>query len=174
MAPPPSSTPKTLHVITLVLKVAMFALLLASLIVLVTATATLPVDLFTQLTVHFDDVYAYRYVVASIIIGLVYALLQIAFSIYHFVKGNPLIIGNGGFIVDFCGDKVMSYVLATGSAAGFGATKDLKALADARGLDFDDYFDKAYASSSLLLLAFLCAATLSVFSSYALPKVVTN
>ncbi|OMO96875.1 hypothetical protein COLO4_15014 [Corchorus olitorius] len=117
----------------------MFALLLASLVVLVTATATLQVDLITQLTVHFDDVYAYRYVVASIIIGL-----------------------------------VISYVLATGSAAGFGATKDLKALADARGFDFDDYFDKAYASASLLLLAFLCSATLSVFSSYALPKVVTN
>ncbi|KAH1045629.1 hypothetical protein J1N35_036413 [Gossypium stocksii] len=70
---------------------------------------------------------------------------------------------------------VISYVLATGSTAGFGVTKDLKALADATNVDdLDDYFDKAYASASLLLFAFICAAILSVFSSYALPKMVNS
>ncbi|XVE99554.1 hypothetical protein REPUB_Repub03eG0209000 [Reevesia pubescens] len=170
MAPPPPST--TSPVITLVLKVVMFAILFASLIILVTDTVTVPIDLVLEQKVNFDDVYAYRYVLASNIIGLVYSLLQTAFSLYHLVTGNRLIAGNGGFVFDFYGDKVISYIVATGCAAGFGVTKDLKALADARNLDFGDYFDKAYAFASLLLLAFLCAAILSVFSSYALPKMV--
>ncbi|KAA3481815.1 CASP-like protein 4D1 [Gossypium australe] len=77
---------------------------------------------------------------------------------------------HGAFPVDFYGDKVISYVLASGSADGFGATKDMKALADATNVDdLDDYY-KAYASASFLLFAFTCAAILSVFSSYALPK----
>ncbi|KAA3481814.1 CASP-like protein 4D1 [Gossypium australe] len=60
---------------------------------------------------------------------------------------------HGAFLVDFYGDKVISYVLASGSAAGFGATKDLKALADATNVDdLDDYFDKAYASASCFSL----------------------
>ncbi|XP_021296081.1 CASP-like protein 4D1 [Herrania umbratica] len=172
MAPPPPSTAP--RVIALVLKVFMFALLLASLVVLVTDTATVPLDIIFELKVRFDDVYTYRYVLASIIIGLVYSLLQTAFSLYHLATGNRLISGDGGFVFDFYGDKVISYVMATGCAAGFGATTDLKALADARKLDFEDYFDKAYASASLLLLAFLCAAVLSVFSSYALPKMVNE
>ncbi|XP_022764537.1 CASP-like protein 4D1 [Durio zibethinus] len=170
MAPPPSSTIS--RVITLLLKIVMFTLLLASLVVLVTDTATISVDLFPDSTVHFDDIYTYRYVLASIIIGLVYSLLQTAFSLYHIATGNRLIAGDGAFVFDFYGDKAISYMVATGSAAGFGATKDLKALADAAKLDLDDYFDKAYASASLLLIAFFCAATLSVFSSYALPKMV--
>ena len=40
--------------------------------------------------------------------------------------------------------QVISYLLTTGSAAGFGVTKDLKALADAIKLDLDDYFDKTH------------------------------
>ncbi|XWS74979.1 hypothetical protein CRYUN_Cryun01aG0045300 [Craigia yunnanensis] len=112
------------------------------------------------------------YVLASIIIGLVYSLLQTGFSLYHLATGNRLIAGDGGFLFNFHGDKVISYLLATGSVTGFCVTKDLKALADAIKLDLDDYFDKAYASFSLLLLAFFCAAILSIFSSYALPKLV--
>ncbi|XWS66004.1 hypothetical protein CRYUN_Cryun05aG0162900 [Craigia yunnanensis] len=172
MAPPPSSAVS--RVITLLLKIVMFAVLLASLVTLITDTATVEINLFLNSEVHFDDVYAYRYMLASIIIGLVYSLLQTGFSLYHLATGNRLIAGDGAFVFDFYGDKVISYVVATGSAAGFGATKDLKALADAAQSDLDDYFDKAYASAGLLLLAFFCSAVLSVFSSYALPKVVNS
>ncbi|XP_040957964.1 CASP-like protein 4D1 [Gossypium hirsutum] len=173
MAPPPTSTISPI-IITLVLKILMLVLLLASLVVLATDTATLSLSFYTTFVeskIHFDDVYTYRYVLASIIMGLVYSVLQTALSLYHIATGKRLIIGDGAFLVDFYGDKVISYVLATGSAAGFGATKDLKALADVTNVDdLDDYFDKAYASASLLLFAFICAAILSVFSSYALPK----
>ncbi|XVE52681.1 hypothetical protein DITRI_Ditri02bG0142400 [Diplodiscus trichospermus] len=170
MAPPPPSTIS--RVITLLLKIIMFAVLLASLVILVTDTATVPLTLFTESTIHFDDIYTYRHMLASIIIGLVYSLMQTGFSLYHLATGNRLITGDGAFVFDFYGDKVVSFMVATGSAAGFGATKDVKAIADAVKLDLDDYFNKAYASASLLLLAFLCAAILSVFSSYALPKVI--
>ncbi|XP_012453612.1 CASP-like protein 4D1 [Gossypium raimondii] len=177
MAPPPTSTISPI-IITLVLKILTLLLLLASLVVLATDTATLSLSFYTTFVeskIHFDDVYTYRYVLASIIMGLVYSVLQTALSLYHIATGKRLIIGDGAFLVDFYGDKVISYVLATGSAAGFGATKDLKALADVTNVDdLDDYFDKAYASASLLLFAFICAAILSVLSSYALPKMVNS
>jgi hypothetical protein len=64
--------------------------------------------------------------------------------------------------------QVVSYILATGAAAAFGATKELKT--QLAGLGGDKFFNKGYASASLLLLGFVCTAILSVFSSYALPK----
>ncbi|KAJ6983151.1 hypothetical protein NC653_026077 [Populus alba x Populus x berolinensis] len=64
--------------------------------------------------------------------------------------------------------QVVSYILATGAAAAFGATKDMKPIF--AGLGGDKFFNKGYASASLLLLGFVCTAISSVFSSYALPK----
>jgi hypothetical protein len=64
--------------------------------------------------------------------------------------------------------QVVSYILATGAAAAFGATKELKT--QLAGLGGDKFFNKGYASASLLLLGFVCTAIVSVFSSYALPK----
>jgi hypothetical protein len=47
----------------------------------------------------------------------------------------------------------------------------LKAAFDAFGLAVDkSFYEKANASASLLLLAFVSTAILSVISSYALPK----
>ena len=65
--------------------------------------------------------------------------------------------------------------MATGSAAGFGVTKDLKdtflALVALDSTDpVDKFFSKGYASASLLLFAFICLAVLSVFSSFAMAK----
>ncbi|XVF75351.1 hypothetical protein PTKIN_Ptkin13bG0181400 [Pterospermum kingtungense] len=62
MAPPPDSSTVS-RVITLVLKIVMFAVLLASLVVLATDNATLPVESFGLIfesKIHFDDIYAYR------------------------------------------------------------------------------------------------------------------
>ncbi|KAL4297987.1 hypothetical protein GQ457_09G029520 [Hibiscus cannabinus] len=174
MAPPPTSTIS--HIVSLVLKILMFVSLLVALVVLVTDSATISLTVVsTNMKIHFDDVYTYRYMLASIIFGFVYSLAQTALSLYHIIKGSPLFTGDAVFVFNFYADKVISYLLATGSAAGFGATKDLKASADALGLtDLDGYFDKGFASASLLLLAFLCAALLSIFSSYALPKIVSS
>lgn len=67
--------------------------------------------------------------------------------------------------------QIVSYLLATGAAAGFGVTVDMKTLIELLStFDFGNFYAKGYASSSLLLLAFFCTAVLSVLSSYALPK----
>lgn len=65
----------------------------------------------------------------------------------------------------------MSYVLATGAAAGFGVTVDLKRITDAEGLEMSKFYEKAYASASLLLLAFICTAVLSIISAFILPRI---
>lgn len=64
----------------------------------------------------------------------------------------------------------MSYVLATGAAAGFGVTVDLKRITDAEGLEMSKFYEKAYASASLLLLACICTAVLSIISAFTLPR----
>lgn len=66
--------------------------------------------------------------------------------------------------------QFISYVLATGAAAGFGLTVDLKRLMDASEVDTLNFDDKAFASASLLLLAFVTTAILSIISAYTLPK----
>ncbi|KAM4104506.1 hypothetical protein ACJW30_06G163000 [Castanea mollissima] len=167
MVPPTSSAS---HIVTLLLKFFNFVLLFISLIVLTTNTATAYTEDLT-FKVRFNGIYAYRYMLATNVFGVVYTLLQIAFSIFHIMMGNHLISGDGGALLDFYGDKVISYLLATGAAAGFGVTVDLKATFDAIGLVIDkSFYEKAYASASLLLLAFICTAILSVISSYAVPK----
>ncbi|CAH2058717.1 unnamed protein product [Thlaspi arvense] len=60
---------------------------------------------------------------------------------------------------------VISYLVATGLAAGFRVTKDLKdafiAFVESNSTDpVDEFFSKGYASASLLLFAFLCLADL--------------
>ncbi|EXC20163.1 hypothetical protein L484_011407 [Morus notabilis] len=103
---------------------------------------------------------------SAIVIGTAYALLQLAFTIYNAVSN-----GEGNHLFDFYGDKIVSYLLATGAAAGFGVTNDMKTLIELLST-FGNFYEKAYASASLLFLAFVCTAVLSVLSSYALPKTV--
>lgn len=66
--------------------------------------------------------------------------------------------------------QVASYLLATGTAAGFAVTKDIQRLSDESSLEFDKFFDKAYASAGMLLLGFICVALLSIAASFNLPK----
>lgn len=63
--------------------------------------------------------------------------------------------------------QALSYLLATGAAAGFGLTVDLHRRNSSR---FDDVFNKANASASLLLIGFMFSAVSSVVSSFSLPK----
>ncbi|KAF9674741.1 hypothetical protein SADUNF_Sadunf10G0158400 [Salix dunnii] len=164
--PPPSMAPR---MTALILRVLTFAFLLASLAILTTNTSTLEIgdDL---LKIRFKDIYSYRYMLATIVFGIAYTVLQVAFTLHHIVKRNAQTSSDGNPVFDFYGDKVISYILATGAAAGFGATKDMKPLLSLTVLGADKFFNKGYASASLLLLGFVCTAILSVLSSYALPK----
>ncbi|WZZ55600.1 hypothetical protein YC2023_055707 [Brassica napus] len=109
---------------------------------------------------------------AAAVIGLGYAVVQLVFTISQFATGT---IHPFNYLFSFYGDKIISYLLATGSAAGFGVSKDLKdtylALIDFDSTDpVDNFFSKGYASASLLLFAFVSLAVLSVFSSLVLSK----
>ncbi|CAB4270772.1 unnamed protein product [Prunus armeniaca] len=68
------------------------------------------------------------------------------------------------------GMQLISNLLATGTCAGFAVTVDTKRLTDAdprfESIDMREFYDKAYASASLLLLAFCSTAMLSIVSSY--------
>ncbi|KAJ9160113.1 hypothetical protein P3X46_025544 [Hevea brasiliensis] len=161
---------KASGVIPLVLRVLTFICLLASLIILTTNTATLVVNL-VEFKIHFNDIYSYRYLLATIVIGFAYTILQILFALCYAATGKRFLGGDRNLLFDFYGDKVISYLLATGVAAGFAATKDLKPLFVALGAgDVVQFFNKGYASAGLLLIGFVCTAISSVLSSYALPK----
>ncbi|KAJ6325258.1 hypothetical protein OIU76_012357 [Salix suchowensis] len=162
--PPPSMAPR---MTALILRVLTFAFLVASLAILTTNTSTLEIgdEVFK---IRFKDVYSYRYMLAAIVFGIAYTVLQVAFTLNHIVKRNAQTSSDGNPVFDFYGDKVVSYILATGAAAAIGATKDMKPLLTALGVN--SFLNKGYASASLLLLGFVCTAMLSVLSSYALPK----
>ncbi|KAL3523805.1 hypothetical protein ACH5RR_016639 [Cinchona calisaya] len=159
-----------LVVIALVVRLLTFVFLLISLIIITTDTVTYDDGFGLELEAKFNDFYAYRYMLSSIVIGFTYTLVQIAFTIFQVSTGNRV----GGdtnmamFHLDFYGDKVISYMLATGAAAGFGLTVDLNRFAR-NDLD-TDFLDKAIAASSLLLVGFLFSAVSSVVSSLALRK----
>ncbi|XP_061999493.1 CASP-like protein 4D1 [Rosa rugosa] len=148
-----------------ILRILAFAFSLISLIVLATNTVIAIDSDYDEAKVHFQDFYAYRYMLATIVVGTAYSLLQLVASICTAVSGRE-----GMLVLAFFGDKFMSYVLATGAAAGFGVTVDLKRITDAEGLEMSKFYEKAYASASLLLLAFICTAVLSIISAFILPR----
>jgi hypothetical protein len=52
------------------------------------------------------SLYNCRYMLAAIVIGFAYSLLQLAFSTCHLISGNRFISGDGGILVDFYSEKV--------------------------------------------------------------------
>ncbi|CAH2058716.1 unnamed protein product [Thlaspi arvense] len=172
MAPPPPSPPSVLlRTVQLLLRVLTAAFLVITVVLVSTNSVTLEIR-GTSIKWRFQDVYAYRYMLSAAVIGLAYAVVQLFLTISQFATGitHPL-----SYLFNFYGDKIISYLLATGSAAGFGVSKDLKdtflALIEFDTTDpVDKFFSKGYASASLLLFAFVSLAVLSVFSSYALSK----
>lgn len=103
MAPPPP-TPVVAPLIKLVVRVLTFICLLISLIILTTNTASVFIN-FNEFKLRFQDVKAYRYMLATIVIGIAYTLLQTAFTIYEATRESR--IGGSSFLLfDFYGDKV--------------------------------------------------------------------
>ncbi|TKY64869.1 CASP protein 4D1 [Spatholobus suberectus] len=160
------STPSSSTVsrtVLLLLRVLTFLFLLIALILIAIDTYT---DPDTGEKTKFNDVYAYRYMFSTIILGFVYTFLQMAFSIFTVVSGNRVLSGDGGYLFDFFGDKIISYLLLSGSAAGFGFTVELHRADN----PLNSFTGKANASASLLLIGFLFTAIASTFTSFALPK----
>ena len=71
---------------------------------------------------------------------------------------------------EYLSGQVVSYLLATGAAAGLGASKDLKLMFEVLRFEDVQIFNKGYAYCGFLLIAFVYTAISSVISSYALPK----
>ncbi|KAG2403819.1 CASP-like protein [Vigna angularis] len=136
----PSSTTVS-RTALLLLRVLTFIFLFIALILIAVAKQT---DDNTGEKIKFSDFYTYRYMISTIIIGFVYNLLQMGFSIFT---------------------VIISYFLISGSSAGFGLTVELR-----RGTPSNSFTDKAHASASLLLIAFLFTAVASTFTSFALSK----
>ncbi|XP_004307526.1 PREDICTED: CASP-like protein 4D1 [Fragaria vesca subsp. vesca] len=165
MAQSSSATSASSRTASFILRILAFALSLISLIVLATNTVIVTDYDYNEAKFRFQDFYAYRYMLATIVIGTAYSLLQLVASICNAISG-----GEGMLVLAFFGDKFISYVMATGAAAGFGVTVDLSRVTGGTGLDMSNFFEKAYASASLLLLAFICTALLSIISAFALPR----
>ncbi|PIN20830.1 hypothetical protein CDL12_06468 [Handroanthus impetiginosus] len=167
MAPPPSTTISP--IVILIVRVLTFISLLFSVIIIATNTATSTVATsfgLIDIKINFSAFYAYRYMVATGVIGMAYALLQTAFTIFYVTTGTRF-GGDGLAFLDFYGDKVFSYLLATGAGAGFGLTVDLKQNDDS---ETNSFLNKAIAAASLLLIGFIFSAISSVFSSLSLSK----
>ncbi|CAN4090103.1 unnamed protein product [Withania somnifera] len=157
MAPPPTTTIPPF--VGLIVRVLTFICLLISLILIATNTHTTSTD-YGDVKIRFKDFYAYRYLISAVVTGMAYTLLQTAFSIFFVSTGNRL-GGEGLCLFDFYGDKFISYFLATGAAASFGMTQDLKQLAGSDELN--KFLNTSNAAASLCLLGFL-------FTAYNLPK----
>ncbi|KAK4480685.1 hypothetical protein RD792_013763 [Penstemon davidsonii] len=99
---------------------------------------------------------------------MAYTILQIAFTIFYVSSGNRF-GGDALTLFDFYGDKVLSYLLATGAAACFGLTVDLN-RDPGNDSEAQGFLNKANAAASLLFIGFIFSAVSSVFSSLSLPK----
>ncbi|OVA08647.1 Uncharacterized protein family UPF0497 [Macleaya cordata] len=164
---------KSVLISILVLRILALGLLAGSIVVLATNNFTLSDGTKTS----FKDIIAYRYVIATGLLGFLYILLQIPFALYH-VCAEKRLIRNGCLPqFDFYGDKIISLLLATGVGVGFGVTFEFKKLVDqffqninVPGVDeskskTEKFLDKGNLSTGLLFLGFLCVAVLSVLTS---------
>ncbi|XP_045831489.1 CASP-like protein 4D1 [Trifolium pratense] len=161
--PQPSSSIVSRTVI-LLLRVLTFVFLLIALILIVSTTANEDPD-YDEFEIKLKDVHAFRYMIWTIAIGFM------VLSVCTLVSGNRVLNGDGGYKFDFYGDKIISYLLLSGSAAGFGASKDLdRFYKEELEHPLNSFFRQANASASLLLFGFIATAMAAIFTSFALPK----
>ncbi|KAI3455094.1 hypothetical protein Pfo_011757 [Paulownia fortunei] len=114
----------------------------------------------------FTDLIAYRYVFAVGAVGFLYTLIQIPFAIYNVVQEKRWMRNSCLQEFDFCGDKVMAFLLASGVGVGFGVTFELKRAFDEVFSDkAKKFLDMGNISTGLLLVGFVFMAILTRFSS---------
>ncbi|KAL4556516.1 hypothetical protein LXL04_039172 [Taraxacum kok-saghyz] len=175
---------KTVAYSTLVLRILTLALLVASATYLVLNKYKLAGQKTT-----WKDLKTYRYVFATAVIGAVYTLIQIPFSLYYACTEKRLIRHSCLPEFDFYGDKLISYILATGVGAGFAASMELKEIVDDLvafiafilaaadenidlGFDLDKFhsrthkfLDRGIVATILLTIGFAFMAVTSILSS---------
>ncbi|KAK7340881.1 hypothetical protein VNO77_21598 [Canavalia gladiata] len=159
-----TNSSSTFSVSVLLLRILTLLFLLIALIIIAISEYT-EITYFGTTKRKFDHVQAYRYMFSTIVVGFAYNLLQLAFSIFTMVSRKRALSGDGGYLFDFYGDKIMSYLLLSGSAAGFGFSAELL-----RVVPSNPFLEKANASAGLLLVGFIFNAIASIFTSFALPK----
>ncbi|CAI0472825.1 unnamed protein product [Linum tenue] len=173
--------------VVLVLRLSTLFILVASVLVLVFNTVKVPFDVrnlslneFNPTKLTFKDLIAFKYLLAVAIIGAVYTIVQLPLAIYHVATGKRLSRKECMPEFDFYGDKLVSYLLATAVGAGFLVCADLKVnldkmlktledantagLGDSRE-NYDKFFNMGFLATTLLFLAFVCMAVVSVLSS---------
>ncbi|KAL9675687.1 hypothetical protein QQ045_003892 [Rhodiola kirilowii] len=167
--PPPAhhakSSSSSKLVVKVVCKAVTSALTFISLIILVSNNTPHLVEFNCTgviKTVKFYEVSAYRYMVFIIVVALVYSLLQTAFAIFNLVRKKRVL--NWLAVLDFYGDIVLLYALATAAASGFGATVDLQLVLDGDGLS--EFFTKGNATSAMLFFASIFTAVSLALSKY--------
>ncbi|XP_073137978.1 CASP-like protein 4D1 [Henckelia pumila] len=175
-----ASKPTLMPLLALIARLVTLASLIVSLSVMVSDSEKFD----SRTSLHFNDIYSYRYVVATCVIGIVYNLSQSSLLIYEVGSGKKILNHPFPHVI-FIGDKVILCLLATGVGAAFGVTIDLKseideledAFEDHVGFGFpsvraklDDFFNRAYIPTIFLLIALLTCGVSSVLSSLALAK----
>nr|GMD35679.1 CASP-like protein 4D1 [Ipomoea batatas] len=137
--------------------------------------------------VKFSDVKSYRYILAMGAAGALYTLIQLPFAMYHAVKEKRMIRGKFLPNFDFYGDKVISFLLASGVGVGFSTSVELKdtigsfvdsfefLLAKDNLISFDGieefrrelnkFFDREMIATGILAGGFATMAILSILSS---------
>ncbi|CAL5184850.1 unnamed protein product [Lathyrus oleraceus] len=133
---------------------------------------------FDGTKMKFQDLMAFRYVVAVASIAGAYCIVQLPFSFYHAVQQKRLI--RNGFLpeFDYYGDKVISGLLATGIGAGFAVSIEFKRLFDQifndSGVSKHDptrstitkFYVRGIIASGVLSAAFLAMFVVSFLSSF--------
>ncbi|KAI4352060.1 hypothetical protein L6164_006346 [Bauhinia variegata] len=127
---------------------------------------------------RFQDVIAFRYVLAVAVISAAYIIVQLPFAVYYAVQQKRLIPHGSLPDFDFYGDKVISLLLATGVGVGFAVSCELKKFFEVDVFDRDGvpqndiirstshkFWDRAIIASGVLSVSFLCMAVVSVISS---------
>ncbi|KAJ9141602.1 hypothetical protein P3X46_032114 [Hevea brasiliensis] len=132
----------------------------------------------TKITVR--DFIAYRFVISTAIIGTAYTILQLPFALNYACTGKRMMRNECLPEFDFYGDKVISFLLATGAGAGFAVSFELKSILKDLFTAIEDptipeiqeskasynrFLNRGIIATAVLSLGFLCTAIISVLSS---------
>ncbi|KAK6790994.1 hypothetical protein RDI58_010075 [Solanum bulbocastanum] len=159
-----------LAIVNLLLRVVSFVCLATCVTILTTSSSNMSVaSIFhgeVEVKYHFTDFYAYRYMLACSGTGFLYSLIQTAIAIIQAKTGDCISDKLTHF--DVYADKIMSMIVGTGAAAGFGLTVDLNRLPN-HAMVTVDFLNKENAAASFCLAGFVCNM-ISSFISFKLFK----
>ncbi|XP_062089495.1 CASP-like protein 4D1 [Humulus lupulus] len=166
---------RRLRIVTLALRVTTIILLVTSLLILVTNVLRVPYGDDQVSTIRFYDVNGFKYMLYIIIIVIGYSMLQIVFVL---LQMKDVMSSDPHLICVYYGEWASSILLILGGIAGYCSTKEYKKwvsdMAISYSSEYDHYFQKSYASATLLLLAFVSTFITSVIFSCLLSNTLTS